>query len=262
MDDDIYITIVVPTFKRTDYLERLLNSIKNQTFKNYEVIVVDDASPNSEEYLELSKRFEVVFDDFRYVRKTLNSGAPNSRNLGAKLSKYSWLSFVDDDDEWLPDKLLNQIKIIREPQTHLGIVYSWTDAIDQKGQVVHKYRDVCEGFCMREIMSSCFIPSPSVLVKKSAFNLVGGFDEKMPSCQDWDTWVRIIFFGYAVECSRTVDVIYHKHDGPTIGTASKSLSGYIRFYRKHIFKLLVYKPRFVVRWFKLEVKNFYRLVFK
>lgn len=255
MENNPFVSIVIPTYRRADHLDRLLSSISAQSYKFFEVIIVDDASPNIDEYNKVITKFEGLFDEITFHKKLNNSGAPNSRNIGISLSKYDWIAFVDDDDEWLPEKLANQVLLLHSPQSHLGIIYSWTDAINAQSEVVHEYREIIEGYCLPDIMNSCFIPSPSVLIKKSAIQQVGGFDENMPSCQDWDTWVRIIFNGYAVQCSRTVDVIYHKHEGPTIGTSSKARTGYLMFYRKHFLKLVIYKPRYIVRWLKLEITN-------
>ncbi|MRS01743.1 glycosyltransferase family 2 protein, partial [bacterium] len=194
------VSIVIPTYKRPDYLNRLLESIARQTFQGFEVIVVDDNSPNREEYEHVISKFKSIFKEMHFVSNDANRGAPFSRNRGIRLAKYSLIALVDDDDEWLPEKLTRQVALFSNSPENVGIVYTWTDAIIEKGDVVHRYRGEIEGKALKEILRECFIPSPSVMVRKKSIEDAGLFDETLPSCQDWDMWTRILLAGY--ECRR------------------------------------------------------------
>jgi glycosyltransferase involved in cell wall biosynthesis len=213
------VSIVIPTYKRVDYLERLLISIKKQTFKEYEIIIVDDCSPNQEDYKKLINKYSKIFKEFTFITKNKNKGAPNSRNIGILKAKYPLIALVDDDDEWYSKKLEHQVEIFKKfPDT--DIVYTWTDAIDENGDIVYKYRKTIEGNPKYEILKGCFIPSPSVMVKKESIIKSGLFDENLPSCQDWDMWTRMILDGAIVRVVKHVDTLYHKHNKGTIGSVS------------------------------------------
>lgn len=226
------ISIVIPTYKRTDYLERLLKSIEKQTFKSFEIIVVDDHSPNQEDYQKIIEKYKVVFHEFTFLTNEKNSGAPHSRNRGIKQAKYDLIALVDDDDEWLPNKLQHQVEVF-EKDSDVDIVYTWTDAIDENRKIVHEYRKEIEGNPKYEILKGCFIPSPSVMVRKSKILSTGLFDENLPSCQDWDMWTRMILDGAKVKVVREVDTLYHKHSNGTIGLSKRAYKGFMIYFKKH-----------------------------
>jgi len=236
------VSIVIPTYNRIEYLERLLQSIERQTFKKFEVIIIDDNSPNKEVYDKLVARYKCVFEEFTFLRNKKNYGAPYSRNRGIKKSKYKYIALVDDDDEWLPTKLEKQIKIFRNGKNNLGIVYTWANAINNNGEVLHRYRKNIEGNPKEEILKSCFIPSPSILVKKTHILKAGLFDINLPSCQDWDMWTRMILMGSECRVVRSVETLYHKHNYDSIGVSKKAYKGFLIYYKKHFFSALKVNP--------------------
>jgi glycosyltransferase involved in cell wall biosynthesis len=235
------VSIVIPTYKRVDYLERLLLSIQKQTFNKYEVIVVDDHSPNQEEYKSLVEKYQMIFDEFTYLSNSKNSGAPHSRNRGIKIAKYDLIALVDDDDEWCSQKLAHQVNVF-ESHPETDIVYTWTNAIDEDGKIVYEYKKEIEGNPKYEILKGCFIPSPSVMVKKDAITKSGLFDETLPSCQDWDMWTRMILDGANVRVVKEIDTIYYKHNNGTIGLSPKAYQGFMIYFRKHFFSAMKVNP--------------------
>lgn len=226
------VSVVIPTYKRPTYLDRLLQSITRQTFKDFEVIVIDDNSPNIQEYYPIVDKYKNIFNEFKFIEKTENRGAPHSRNLGIKEAKYNLIALVDDDDEWLPTKLEKQVEVFRSNDEKVGLVYTWTDVVDEEGRIVYQYRSEIEGSPKKEILRECFIPSPSVMVRKNAIMEAGLFDEKLPSCQDWDIWTRIIMKGYEVRVVKEVLAIYHKHNKGNIGLLKSAKVGYKMYYQK------------------------------
>ncbi|NBI29329.1 glycosyltransferase family 2 protein [Chengkuizengella marina] len=234
------VSIVIPTYKRADLLERLLKSIEQQVYKYYEVIIIDDNSPNSQEYNNLIQKYSQKINNLTYIRNSKNKGAPYSRNQGILKSKYELIALVDDDDEWLPTKLQEQVKLFSNCGPEVGIVYTWTDAINDKGELVHEFRSTIHGNAIRQMLKGCFIPSPSVMVKKDAIIKSKLFDESFPSCQDWDMWTRILNNGYSCEVVKSVQTIYHKHTRESIGSSKNARNGYKKFYKKHLKLFLKY----------------------
>lgn len=244
------VSIVIPTYRRADYLDRLLASITRQTFRGFEIIVVDDHSPEVEAYARVVEKYAARFPAFTFLRNASNMGAPHSRNRGIEAAAYPLIALVDDDDEWLPEKLEKQVTVFRQSGAEVGLVYTWADAVDASGQVVHRYRSEIEGQTARAILRSCFIPSPSVMVTKAAMIEAGMFDESFPSCQDWDMWTRIVLKGYAVRVVKEVLAIYHQHGNASIGLSENARQGYRMYYRKHLMAAIRY----------LNIKNIYRYV--
>ena len=227
------ISIVIPTFERPQYLERLLNSISKQTWQDFEVIVVDDCSEQKNAYLKVIEKFQISLPSLTYMRNTQNQGAPYSRNRGIDEAKGSLIALVDDDDEWMPDKLSLQHALFEKGDDRLGLVYTWTKAM-KNGKVVHQYDSEYCGNSLRELLLECFIPSPSVMVKKQALTDAGCFDTALPSCQDWDMWTRILAKGYTCAVVKSFETLYHKHDGETIGSSPHASKGYELYYQKHM----------------------------
>jgi glycosyltransferase involved in cell wall biosynthesis len=233
------ISIVIPTYRRADLLERLLLSIHTQTFMDYEVIIIDDASPNIADYTTVISKFRGWFNQFEYVRLSSNGGAPRARNEGIRRAKGEWLALVDDDDEWLPEKLEKQYAIAQETPPEVGLIYTWTRVVDGNGQMISESKPNIEGKSTRAIFTTNFIMSPSVMVRRVVFDKVGNFDEKLPSCQDWDMWARILTI-YECRIVRQITSIYYQHGKNSVGLSPKAQNGYLLFLRKHWHAIMRY----------------------
>lgn len=247
----IDVSIIIPTFNRAELLRNLLVSIRNQSLKNFEVVVVDDNSSDQAKYIEVINEFK---DDLNlsYLVNESGRGAPYSRNKGIKQAKADLVALVDDDDEWFPDKLKEQVEMFKSLPKTVGLIYTWTKVVDSKRNELREQCEEIEGECKSEILESCFIPSPSVMLRKQALFDAGLFDEALPSCQDWDMWTRIIFKGYECRVCKKFLTYYYKHDGPSIGTSPRAKIGFKMYYQKHFFKLLRYfKIRHLIRWGRL-----------
>lgn len=248
------VTVVIPTYKRFDYLERLLVSLTTQTFNDFEVIVVDDHSPDQESYQKVISKFEEKFISIKYLTNEKNSGAPHSRNRGINLAKGELIALVDDDDEWFSTKLEKQVKCFENGSDTLGLVYTWADVVNENREKIGENREVVTGDARSSIVNRCFICSPSVMLTKKALVSSGLFDEDFPSCQDWEMWTRVLFNGFSCDVIKEPLVYYYKHSGPSIGTSPRSLVGFKKFYGKHFFKLLRYlEIRHIYRYFKYLV---------
>lgn len=249
------VSIVIPTFRRPDLLRRLLASIHTQTYSDYEVIVVDDCSPNIEAYESVVLEFVPRLKDFTFLRNESNRGAPFSRNSGIRHAKNELVALVDDDDEWLPLKLERQVAIFAQSPPEIGLVYTWTDVVED-GQRRAFYRSHLEGRCLSFILTECFIPSPSVMVRKQAIMNVGMFDETFPSCQDWDLWTRLCAAGYEVRVVPEVLTLYHKQSSNSIGSSRRAREGYVRYYRKHFWSLARFgRWRHLARFARMVVQG-------
>ena len=181
------ISVIIPTYNRAHLIGRTIKSILNQTFQDFEIIVVDDGSVDDTEEVVRS------FDDprIKYLKHQKNLGASTARNTGIKNSRGEYIAFLDSDDEWLPEKLKKQINIFQRAPDKVGLVYSWAEMIDEKGELFRKLNFVVKGRVLQNILRGNFIPSSTVVVKKKCFDEVGLFDESFASCQDREMWTRI-----------------------------------------------------------------------
>jgi len=224
------ISVIIPTFNRAQEVDRALQSVFKQSFKPHEIIVVDDGS--TDETAKLIK--QCYTGSVRYVYQS-NSGVSRARNRGVSCAQGNWIAFLDSDDEWLPEKLLRQISSLSE---NPSISFCHTDEIwirhGKRINPMHKHRKQ-GGWIYEKCLPLCVISPSSVLIKKDIFETLGGFDESLPACEDYDYWLRY--------CCRypvlfVEEPLLIKHGGHS-DQLSKKYWGLDRFRVKSMLKLLM-----------------------
>ena len=179
------VSVVIPTCDRIETLPRSLDSVINQTFSDWELIVVDDGSTDGTD--------EMILRDYPAVRlhRQENTGVSAARNAGVALTSGEWIAFLDSDDAWLPEKLERQLSVLaNEPELRL----SHTNEIwIRNGKRVNQPKEYAKsgGDIYRRCLPLCCICPSSVLLRRDLFDEIGGFDEILPVCEDYDLWLRI-----------------------------------------------------------------------
>jgi len=184
-----FFSVVIPTHNRAEFLREAMQSVLNQTFGNFEVIVVDD---HSEDHTR-----DVVgsFSDQRiqYVRNDRGKGGAGARNAGIFRAKGEWVAFLDDDDVWLPERLGLQYHKIQEKGQGVGLIYCGCVTYDPKNnrQFPTSIPSI-EGWVENALFSRNFIGSFSkVTIRRELLWHVGGLDERFPALQDLELYIRI-----------------------------------------------------------------------
>lgn len=212
------VSVIITTYKRSaDIVFRAIDSVINQTYPNIEIIVVDD-SPSNFIYRDTIKSQIVKYSEkVIYIQHESNKGACAARNTGLSVASGYYVAFLDDDDEWLPEKIYEQIKKFQDQDT--GLVYCGKVVInDSTGDIKEDILIEHTGYIYDRLIFNNFIGSTSFpIMKKSVLVDVGGFDPMMKSAQDYDTWLRIAK-KYKVECVSKPLVKYHIHEGERIST--------------------------------------------
>lgn len=187
-DHNNLISIVLPTYNRGYVLEKAINSVINQTYDNWELIVVDDASVDN------TKDVMGRFSDSRikYICESQNRGANYCRNLGVNNSKGNYIAFLDSDNYWEKNKLEVQLKEINAAEDDVAFVFCKEIVCDGLKQYYVPIQDYSEEEISNLLFKENIIDTSTVLIKKACFVQVGGFDEKMPRIQDWELFFRII----------------------------------------------------------------------
>lgn len=188
------VSVIIPTYKRADYLKLTLDSILNQTFKDFEIIVVDDGTPNDDN-LFLCKNYERV----KYIKFENSGGPAKPRNIGIREAKGKYIAFVDDDDLWLPSKLEKQVAVL-ENNSDFGLVHCCCQVIDEKGiekkEIIGRpgSLDLKHGDVAMRMLGNWTLMTPSVFIRKDVVNRVGLFNEEMPPAgEDAEYWSRCSF---------------------------------------------------------------------
>ncbi|OUL19907.1 glycosyltransferase [Nostoc sp. 106C] len=183
------ISIVLPVYNGEKTIAETINSVLNQTFVNWELIIINDGSQDST--LDIIK--EIEFTDSRLrIFSYPNAGLAASRNRGIALSLGEYISFIDADDLWTSDKLKSQLIALQE-YPNASIAYSWTDYIDADGKFVKSGGHTTDtGDVYQKLLLWNFIENGSnPLIRKEVFTIVGSFDESLTAAEDWDMWLRL-----------------------------------------------------------------------
>jgi glycosyltransferase involved in cell wall biosynthesis len=230
------VSVIIPTFNRAGLLARAVDSVLCQTIQDLEVIVVDDASDDATERLDLFTRHEGSDKSsaLRYVRLDHRCGVSKARNTGAALSQGHWLAFLDSDDQWFPDKLEKQVRF---HEANPAFRISQTQEIwVRDGRRVNPPVTHCkkQGYIFEESLRRCMVTPSSVMMTKSLFTEAGGFNESLPACEDYDLWLKIT-------CSESVgliDELLLTRFGGRPDQLSASIMGLDRFRIRSIIDLL------------------------
>ncbi|MGF1555893.1 glycosyltransferase [Paucihalobacter sp.] len=206
------VSVIVPTYNRPEYLELTLRSISEQTYKNIEIIVVDDGTEGNQNDLICKKYKNLLY------KKIQNSGGPaKPRNIGIKLSKGKYLAFVDDDDLWIPTKIEEQVDIL-EKNKDFDLVHSYCAIIDKDGIVQDKVvgrpgsPDTKHGDVKLKMMGNWTIMMPTPLIRKELVNKVGLFNEEIePTYADVEFFTRNSFYTKFYYIDKPL-VFYRKHE--------------------------------------------------
>lgn len=189
---DGLVSVVIPTFKRSEMLTRAIQSILDQTYQNIEIIVVDDNEPNDEYSLATQEKLKEITDArVRYIQQEKHINGSAARNAGIDTARGDYIAFLDDDDVWHLEKLEKQMKVF-ESDSSIGLVYTGSKAIYVSDKVSYAIVPHQRGDLRKTILlGNCIGTTSTVVVKKEVIVEAGKFDIQMPALQDYDLWIRI-----------------------------------------------------------------------
>ncbi|MEH2324480.1 MAG: glycosyltransferase [Nostoc sp.] len=197
------ISVIIPAYNSENTISHTIKSVLNQTFFNLELIIINDGSQDS--------TIEVIAEikDSRIkVFSYPHAGGNVSRNRGLNLAVGEFVSFLDADDLWTPDKLQSQLKALQE-NVSAKVAYSWTDYIDENGKFILSGKRVnLNGNVDENLLLNNFLENGSnpLICRKSLIKL-GGFDESLSAAQDWDMWLRLAS-KFDFICVPSVQILY------------------------------------------------------
>lgn len=221
------ISVVVITYKRPiKILKRALNSVIFQDYENIEIIVVNDCPEDIEGSHAINELIK-GYNDHRIILRhhEVNKGANAARNTGLKEAKGVYIAFLDDDDEWSKDKLSKQYSAISQNKKY-GIAYSGFFKITKNKKISHYPKVIRKkDSCLKKILEDNYIGATSFsLIRMEAIKYVGGFDEKIKICQEYDLWIRILEYYDSVCVNELLGNYYYSEDS-TFKDVDKYLNG-------------------------------------
>jgi glycosyltransferase involved in cell wall biosynthesis len=183
------VSVIIPAYNAEKTIARTLESVLSQTYRHIEVLIVNDGS--TDRTVEIVEAFAQKDRRIRILHQP-NLGATAARNCGIKSSKGEYIAPIDADDIWHNEKIQAQVECFQRFGPSVGLVYSWSIIVDEKGNplagIAHEYR----GNVLAELIYSNFVGNGSCpLIRRSCFQRVGDFKDNLRAGQDWDMYLRI-----------------------------------------------------------------------
>ncbi|MCW6037046.1 glycosyltransferase [Spirulina subsalsa FACHB-351] len=245
------ISVIIPAYNAETTIQATAESVLNQSFKDLELIIINDGSTD--------KTVEVVsslLDERIHLLSYPNSGPQKSRNRGVEVATGDYLAFLDADDLWTTDKLESQLTALQK-NPDCAVAYSWTDFIDEFGNKLpggqhFRFKDnVYEQLLLGDFIGSGSNP----LIRKDALLAVGPFDESLLGGQDWEMWIRLAS-KYPFALVPKTQVFYRQ----SIGSWSANLERQERGYKQVIEKCLATAPERIQKRRKEIIGNRYKFL--
>jgi glycosyltransferase involved in cell wall biosynthesis len=244
------VSVIIPTYNRAEFLRLAITSVLNQTFQDFEIIVIDDASKDH--------THEVVsnFHDKRikYIRHEVNKRVAAARNTGLLNFSGNYIAFLDDDDEWLPGKLQRQVALIEGGSATVGGIYTGHIRVDRStGQILDRFVPRIRGDIGYDLLKVNFIGTAStILLRKQCFDRVGLFDESIEFGEEYDLLVRVSK-EFHFECIPECLVKYYIHEDKLSTNVGVIIRGLEALLIKHGQSFSLHKKYFSDRYLSLAV---------
>ena len=225
MNQKSLVSVIIPTHNRKELLERAVNSVLEQTWHPYELVIVNDASKDdTSAYLDHLKS---EHENVQVITNKESQGAAVSRNVAIKHAKGEFITGLDDDDYWRPTRLE---RLIEEFEEGFSAVCSYDRMVMNERDAVWKKPTMIT----HDDLLFYNQVGNQVLTRKEYLEELGGYDESLPSAQDYDLWIRLARqFGPIRTVTQPLQIVNMEEDRDRISTADQKMDGYYQCYEKH-----------------------------
>ncbi len=180
------VSVIIPTYNRAAWVTEAAASVLAQTYRDFELVVVDDGSTDG-----TLAALAALGGEVRVIRREARQGVSAARNLGTAAATGDWLAFLDSDDLWLPAKLARQVEYLK---AHPDLVICQTEEIWIRNGVRVNPPETCRkvgGDIFLPSLGRCLVSPSAVMLHRRLFEEMGGFDETLPAAEDYDLWLRV-----------------------------------------------------------------------
>ena len=239
------VSVVIPAYNRSHVVPLAIESVLNQTWRDLEVIVIDDGSTDGT-CDALQRRFD---NQIRLERLPHNTGRSSARNTGWALARGEFIAFLDSDDLWLPEKLSMQIPLFE--RQNVSLVHCWVNRIDSHGRtiesetaVLHREfaRAAQRGYGYGGITETwCRMHTSAIVLRRDELRRAGGFDPRRWNFEDWDLMWRVARNGEVGTVEKPL-VLYRAHAGNTSADWATAAVHWLAINRGHLAEIDDYRP--------------------
>jgi len=254
------VSIITPVYNTERFITDTINSVLNQTYQNWEMLLVDDCS--SDNSAEIVKKFVEQDARIKYIKLDKNAGVANARNVGMKKATGEYIAFLDSDDMWDANKLTKQIKFMKDNKYHF--TYTAYEIVDPEGKPLNKAVGVPTEVSYKDLLKQNIIGCLTVVVKSHVIK-----DLEMPKLkhEDFAFWLSIIKKGTVARGLNENLAKYRKLDDSLSANKFKTIGWMWNIYRKHeklnLIESLNYQLNFIIRkLFKYQKLGLMHSVFR
>ena len=232
------VSVVIPTYGRPDKIENSIESILGQTYHNVEIIIVDDNGKGSDYAKLTEEKIKKYIDNHKiiYLACDKNGGGAKARNAGIEYAHGDYITFLDDDDIYLPEKIQMQLNHLIAENCDISIcdMFFYDNGVDVESNVCSAKVGTLADFITE---GNTF--TPMIFSKKSCLEIVGGFHDT-PKFQDHLLMIKLLAYGFNIKILRQKLFIHNHHYGERITLTKRFCEGYkekIKFEVKYLNKL-------------------------
>lgn len=207
----VLVSVVIPAYNSAEYIADTLDSVLAQTFPDYEIILVNDGSPNTP---RLEQALAPYRRRIRYIKQE-NRGPSAARNAAILEARGKYVAFLDSDDRWLPHHLEAQVRLLQNDAS-LGLVYA-DGIVTVEGapvrtcfQINRQNRPITFETLVQE---DCTVVTSAAVARREALLKAGLFDERFRHCEDFDLWARILLCGFRIDYASQIQIVHRSGIG-------------------------------------------------
>lgn len=256
----IKVSVIIPTYRRPQYLSRAINSVLSNTWNNVEIIVVDD-NANGDEYRVETERVMSGYlnqnNNVIYLKHEFNKNGSAARNTGIKKATGKYVMFLDDDDEFFSEKIASQVEFMESCQTKIGACYTRYVDVNSKDKIVSRSGENLSGnLLINELGRNLYIHAGSnLMIRTNVVREINGFDESFLRNQDQEFLTRLLK-RYEIGYVDMLGLKVHIHKGKTIDF-DKQTDQYIASFKNDIDELSMKDQKKVYMLLSLQRWKYY-----
>jgi teichuronic acid biosynthesis glycosyltransferase TuaG len=205
------VSVIIPSYNSADFLEEAIRSAVDQTYPELEIVVIDDSS--TDRTAELAQNWRRKTSKINYLRHDSNRGLSAARNTGIKHARGEYIAFLDADDVWLPNKLAIQVREIDRLQVDLVFAnwFVWDGVTKELAMDLDCPRIFTKEHGLSDFIGKNYGQPSTALIRKSALEKIGNFDETLRSSEDYDLWLRLLAGGLSLALIPEPLAYYRRH---------------------------------------------------
>lgn len=226
------VSIIIPTYKRAERLDKAIDSVLNQTYDNIEVIVVDDNDPDTEYRKETEKFMQRYKDNSKviYIKHEKNKNGAAARNTGIKAANGDFIGFLDDDDCFLPEKIEKQVNFLIQNKEYDGV---YCGKISKGKEIIPQYSG---DLTVRYLQGEISIGTPTLVIRRDAVVALNGFDESFYRHQDVEFLLRF-FEHYKLGFVKDILLVLGDNEGENIPVGRKLDEIKRKFFQTFLYRI-------------------------